>query len=86
MRKGTARSFSIAGMVLIVLSVVLYTALELSSRWEQARSPGEKNLGISVLFIMFGIPMLISGAGGIFCLLVGALAFTYRRFFQRISN
>ena len=43
--------------------MVLYTSLELSSRWEQATTPGEKDLGVAVLFMIFDIPMLISAAG-----------------------
>jgi hypothetical protein len=65
---------------------VLYASLELSSRWEQATTPGEKDLGVAVLFMMFDIPMLISAAAGLLCLLVGALAFAHGRFFRRISS
>jgi hypothetical protein len=54
--------------VLIGLSVLLYAALEFSSRWEQAKTPGEKNMGVAVLFMIFGIPMLISAAAGLLCL------------------
>lgn len=67
------------------LSLVLYAALELSSRWEQAKTPGEKNMGVAVLGMIFGIPMLISAAVGLLCLLVGALTFAYKRFCQRRS-
>jgi hypothetical protein len=83
MKKGIARSLSLTGCALIGLSVVLYMALELSSRWEQARTPGEKNLGVAVLFMIFGIPTLISAAAGLLCLIVGTLAFAYGRFFPR---
>jgi hypothetical protein len=66
--------------------VVLYASLELSSRWEQATTPGEKSMGVAVLFMIFGISKLISAAAGVLCLLVGALAFVYVRFFRRISS
>jgi len=52
----------------------------------QAKTPGEKNMSVAVLFMIFGIPMLPSAAAGLLCLLVGALAFAHGRFFQRISN
>jgi hypothetical protein len=68
------------------LSVVLYVGGEVSARWEQAKNPGEKDLGVAVLFMIFDIPMLISAAAGFLCLLVGALAFVYVRFFRRISS
>jgi hypothetical protein len=58
--------------------VVLYASSELSSRWEQAKTPGEKDLGVD-------IPMLISAAG-LLCLLIGALALAHGRFFRRISS
>jgi hypothetical protein len=74
------------GLALIGLSVVLYAALELSSRWEQDKTPGEKSMGVAVLFMMFGIPMLVSAAAGLLCVVVGALAFAYGRFFKRLSN
>jgi hypothetical protein len=85
-KKGITRSLSLAGWALIGLSVVLYVALELSSRWEQAKTPGEKNMGVAVLFMLFGIPMLISAAAGLLCLIVSVLTLAYKRFFPRISN
>jgi len=85
-RKGITRSLSLTGWALIGLSVVLYAVLELSSRWEQAKTPGEKNMGVAVLFMLFGIPMLISAAAGLLCLIGCALTIAYRRLFPRISN
>ena len=84
--KGIARSSLLTALALIGLSAVLYVGLELSSRWEQAKTPGEKNMGIAVLFTLFGVPMLISLAAGLLCLIVGAIAFAYDRFFARTSN
>jgi len=85
-KKGITRPLSLTGLALIGLSVVLYVAGELSARWEQAKNPGEKDLGVAVLFMIFDIPMLISAAAGLLCLLVGALAFVHVRFFRRISS
>ena len=84
-KKGISRSLSLTGSVLIGLSVLLYAALEFSSRWEQAKTPGEKNMSVAVLFMIFGIPMLISAAG-LLCLLLGALAFAHGWFFRRVSS
>jgi hypothetical protein len=64
---------------------MLYAAGELSAYWEQAKHPGERDLGVAVLFMMFDIPMLISAAAGILCLSAAALTFAYRRFSHRIS-
>jgi hypothetical protein len=86
MKKGITRSLWLTGWALIGLSMVLYVTLELSTRWEQARTPGEKNMGVAVLFMIWGIPTLISGAAGLLCLIVGAFTFAYRHFFPRISN
>ena len=85
-KKGITRPLSLTGLALIGLSVVLYASLALASRWEQAKTPGEKNMGVAVLFMIFGIPILISAGAGVLCLLVGALAFVHVRFFQRISS
>ena len=86
MKKGITRPLSLTGLALIGLSVVLYASLELASRWEQAKTPGEKNMGVTVLFMIFGIPILISAAAGVLYLLVGTLAFVYVWFFRRISS
>jgi hypothetical protein len=45
-----------------------------------------KKMGVAVLFTLFGVPMLISLAAGLLCLIVGAIAFAYDRFFARTSN
>jgi hypothetical protein len=58
----------------------------LSSRWEQAKTPGEKNMGIVVLFMLLGVPIRISLAAGVICLIAGALALAYGRFFPRTSD
>ena len=84
--KSVARTLSWTGVVFIGLSLVLYAALELSSRWEQAKSPGEKNMGVAVLGMIFGLPMLVSAATGLFCLFVGGLAFAYKRFYPKKSE
>ena len=86
MKRDLIKSLRLIGSILIGLSVVLFVTLELSSRWEQAKTPGEKNMGVAVLFMLFGIPMIISGVAGLLCLIAGILMFAYRRFFSHISN
>lgn len=66
---------------LLALSVVLYLILALSTAHEQALSPGEKSLGVAVLGIMFGIPIMVTGATGVLLLTFSALRAVYRRFF-----
>jgi hypothetical protein len=65
---------------------VLYVTSEFLTRSEQSNTPGEKNLGVAVIFMTFWFPMLISAAAGLLCLGVGALAFAYRRFFPPAAN
>jgi hypothetical protein len=86
MKKGITRSLWLTGWALIGLSLVFYATLELSTRWEQARTPGEKNMGVAVLFMIWSIPTLVSGAAGLLCLIVSAFAFAYGYFRPRTSN
>jgi len=69
--------------VLLAISLILYVALEVSVAHEQALSPGEKSLGVAVLFMIFGIPMLLSAATGTALLAFAGLRAIYR---QLISN
>jgi hypothetical protein len=85
-KRDLIRSLRLTGWILVGLSAVLFVALELSSRWEQAKTPGEKNMGVAALSMAFGIPMVISGLAGLLCLIVSILMFVYRRFCSRISN
>jgi hypothetical protein len=58
--------------------------LEWSSSVEQVSSPGEKDLGVAVLEMIFGIPTLVLGLVGILLLLVGVGAWVYRSYFRRV--
>ena len=71
------------GLVLIGLSLVLFAALAVTSSWEQSRSPGEKNMGVAVLGITFGLPMVICAAAGAVSLLISGTAFAYQRLLRR---
>lgn len=84
--KSVARTLSWTGVVFIGLSLGLYAAMELSSRWEQAKAPGGKDMVASGLGLIFGIPILFSAAAGLLCLFVGGLALVYQRFYPNKSK
>jgi ABC-type amino acid transport system permease subunit len=68
------------GVLLLLLSVSSWLALIITTAHEQAQTPGEKSLGVAVLGLIWGLPMLAFGAGGIAVLLVHSVLFLYRRF------
>jgi hypothetical protein len=70
------------GCALVLVSIMLYFALNVSTAHEQALSPGEKSLGVAVLGIMFGIPMMVTGVAGVLLLTFSALRAVYRRLFS----
>jgi len=45
-----------------------------AASYEQARSTGEKNLGVAVLGMLLGIPTLIFGSGGLVCVIVSLVS------------
>jgi hypothetical protein len=77
-----SRLFKI-GALLLVLSLFAWLGLTISTAREQALTPGEKNLGVAVLGIIWGLPMLAFGASGVCVLLVHSVVFLYRRFRPR---
>jgi hypothetical protein len=84
MRLLRSRSFRI-GVVLLGVATILWLGLEWSASYELARSPGEKNLGVAVLGMLFGVPMLIFASGGLVCIIV-SLVSVYRRVAPGKSN
>ena len=65
------RSYSFRlGVGLLTLSLLLSVLADRAISSEAALTPGEKNLGVAALGIMFGIPILALGAAGIVSLLV----------------
>jgi hypothetical protein len=68
------------GALLLVLALCAWLGLTISTAREQALTPGEKNLGVAVLGIIWGLPMLAFGASGVCVLLVHSVVFLYRRF------
>ena len=83
MSRNTPRLAAVVGLVLIGVSGLLYLGLQLTTNWEQAQSPGQKNLGVAVLFMMFGIPALVCAGAAVISFVVSGLAFGYQRVFQR---
>ncbi len=63
-------------MLLLALAAVA-VGLMLTIGGEQAQTPGEKNLGVAVLF-MFWLPILFLATGGLWFLLGSTVVF-YRR-------
>ena len=66
------------GFLLLALAAVATVGLMLTTGWEQAQTPGEKNLGVAVLF-MFWLPILFLAAGGVCFLLGSTVVLVYRR-------
>ena len=81
--KATAKNISLTGVGFLGASLALYAILELWTSWEQARTPGEKNLGVAVLGMTVGVPMLFSAAMGLACLAAGGVMFAYGRLRMR---
>ena len=64
----------------LVLSLICYGLLSWTSAAEQARSPGEKDLGVAVLAMMFGLPALVLAAAGVLCLITGTCLWVFRKY------
>jgi hypothetical protein len=69
----------LVGILLVAISAILYLALEISAAREQALSPGEKSLGVAALGMLFGIPMILTGAAGVLFLAFSGFRAVYRR-------
>ena len=66
------------GLLLLAVATVAAVSLIMTTAWEQAQTPGEKNLGVAVLF-MFWLPILFLALGGVGFLLGSTVVFVYRR-------
>jgi hypothetical protein len=71
------------GCLSLTAALICYGLLEWSSSVEQASSPGEKDLGVAVLWIIFGVPTLVLGLAGILLLFAGTGVWAYGLFFRR---
>jgi hypothetical protein len=72
-----SKLFKVA-VALLLLAVFFWLVLTITTAHEQARSPGERNLGVAVLGMTWGTPMLLFGASGILLLLTHIALFPYR--------
>ena len=62
-----------------VLAILLYAALQVTSNWEQAKSPGEKSLGVAALGMLFGLPMLLCAGVSLLSFVVGLVTLPFSR-------
>jgi hypothetical protein len=74
---------TIWGVLLLVGAGVCIGLLDWFSSVEQARSPGEKDFGVAVLGMIFGIPALILAVAGVGLLITGICLWTYRSYFAK---
>ena len=74
------------GLLLLGLAAFLFLGLMVTTSWEQAKTPGEKNLGVAALFILWSLPVAFFGLLGTCLLLVSTVVFLYRRFRKRSSD
>ena len=68
------------------VTVALLLAFEVLALLEQSQSPGEKDLGVGVLGMIFLIPALILGISGVGCLVVGVSAWIWQSLLRRRSE
>jgi hypothetical protein len=68
------------GVFLLFLAALTWVALSVTTTHEQALTPGEKNYGVAVLAMLFGIPLLFFLASGLVVLLLSGIVFLYRRY------
>lgn len=66
------------GLLLLALATLGAVGLMVTTAREQALTPGEKNLGVAVLF-MFWLPILFLAVAGMCFLLGSTIVFVYRR-------
>jgi len=68
------------GVSFLALALLSWVGLIVTTSHEQASTPGEKNLGVAALFIMWGLPTLFFLASGVCVLFVHLALSSYRRF------
>ena len=67
------------GLFLLALAALSVFGLMLTTSREQALTPGEKNLGVAALFILWSLPVWFFGVAGVCFLLVSTSVFLYRK-------
>jgi len=73
------------GLLLLGLAALSVLGLTLTTLWEQELNPGEKNLGVAALFVLWSLPVLFFGVAGVCFLLVSTTVFLHRRVRRRGS-
>jgi len=68
-----------AGLYSLLVTILLGVTFALWSAQEQAQNPGQKNLGVAVLAMMFLPAILLLGAFSVGTLLVTGSVLLYRR-------
>ena len=74
------------GILLLGCATVLWLFFERLADNEQAQAPGEKDLGIGVLGILFLIPTVILATAGFGCLITSLFIAVRRRFVRANSK
>ena len=67
------------GCVLLVISAALYIVLQREAAAEQALSPGEESLGVAVIGMMYGLPMLATAVAGVLSVGLGICLWAFAR-------
>ncbi len=84
---GLFRSFLFRiGLPFLILAIVMGAALFLTTAHEQALTPGEKNLGVAALAMLFGVPTLVFGAISVVCLVISLATVGYGRLTSRSAT
>jgi hypothetical protein len=67
------------GLLFLILAIVMWVGLSLSTAHEQALTPGEKSLGVATLAMLFGVPTLVFGSISLVCFVLSLAAVGYRK-------
>jgi len=80
-----SKSF-VLGVILLYFALLMWGALSLTTAGvahERALTTADKNQWIAALTMLFGVPLLIFGAGAFGMLLLSVISFLWRRFDQQ---
>jgi hypothetical protein len=79
MSRDVPKVAALVGGAFAILALLLYMALQITSNWEQAQTPGEKSLGVAALGMLFGLPMLLCAGAAVLSFVVGLVIFPFSR-------
>jgi len=74
------------GCTSLIVSSLFCGLLVLTSSLEQAGSPGEKDFGVAVIGMAFGIPTLLFGVVGIVLLVPGIGVWAHRTYIRNAAT